>query len=202
MLAGGTSAVFSAAVAFAMFAREDSARAFPFPFPFSVFWGGLLGLLVRHRPHRHHGIRSPRAPGLRQFLQLTRLHVGNRKFHAIVGGKKRIGVIVGAHEYVLHRPVADAADAAEACGLRRKVGARTQREFARFHGARNGANGIRALSDDADLAKADGRILRAKGLRQGKCASQFRYRPLCLRAELASHASRERACRLHGDLLP
>ena len=77
-----------------------------------------------------------------------------------------------------------------------------QREFACFHGARNGANGIRALSDDADLAKASRRIVRAKSLWQGKCAGQFRYRPLRLRAELASHASRERACRLHGDLLP
>ena len=174
----------------------------PLSFPLFHLWGGLLGLLVRHRPHRHHGVRSPWAPGLRQFLQLTRLHVGKRKFHAIVGGKERIGVIVGAHEYVLHRPVADAANAAEACSLRRKVGARTQRELARFHGARDGANGVRTLSDDADLAKAGGRIVRAKGLRQGECAGQFRYRSLCRRAELARDTPRERACRLHGDLLP
>ena len=157
---------------------------------------------MRHRPHRHHGVRSPRAPGLRQFLQLTRLHVGKRKFHAIVGGKERIGIIVGAHEHVLHRPVADAADAAEACGLRHEVGARMQREFACFHGARNGANGIRALSDDADLAKAGGRIVHAKGLRRWKCAGQFRHRSLYRRAELARDTPRERACRLHGDLLP
>ena len=97
----------------------------PLSFPLFRLRSGLLGLLVRHRPHRHHGIRSPRAPGLRQFLQLTRLHVGKRKFHAIVGGKKRIGVIVGAHEYILHRPVADAADTTEACGLCHEVGART-----------------------------------------------------------------------------
>ena len=43
MLAGGTSAVFSAAVASAMFARGDSARAFPFPFPFSIFGADFLG---------------------------------------------------------------------------------------------------------------------------------------------------------------
>ncbi|WP_417303848.1 hypothetical protein, partial [Ellagibacter isourolithinifaciens] len=33
MLAGSASAVFSAAVTFTMFAREDSARTLPFPFP-------------------------------------------------------------------------------------------------------------------------------------------------------------------------
>ena len=42
-LTGSASAVFSAAAASAVFARGDSARAFLFPFPFSVFGVDFLG---------------------------------------------------------------------------------------------------------------------------------------------------------------
>src|SRR2546426_162299 len=99
-----------------------SSRAYSATGPMGVFTSSVSRIITVSfprvfRPHRHDGVRAPRAPALGSRSDLPERRQppagSERTPHAEVAGGERVGLAERAHGHVMGRPFADAREGRE-----------------------------------------------------------------------------------------